>query len=319
MKTILVPLDGSALAEQALPYARMMALLLEARITLLQVVSEADVEHVDSILYQFAAVYGTGDVVATERERMRELLDERCQRARGYLAAQAAELGKSDIDTHTEVVIGHAAEMIAEIAAHDQVSLIVMATHGYGGFRGWGLGRVGDKGIHINDTPILLVRGVAGAPAEITLPQRIMVPLDGSDLAKQALPLATRLAAAANAELMLLRAVRPIFDVEMVVPPMARTISDVPDISMTLRKYALEELQELAVRLKEQGLRSVVAAPFGDPPESIVDEAKAAEVDLIVMVTHGYGGLRRWALGSVADKVLQASTTPLLLVRAQAA
>jgi nucleotide-binding universal stress UspA family protein len=318
MKTILVPLDGSALAEQVLPYVRLMAPVLNARVKLLRIVSEAEIEQTDAMLYQMATVYGAGEAIAAEREHLREMLEARSQQARNYLAGQAERLGEYGLQVSVDVVIGHAPELIAEVADHEDVALIAMATHGYGGLRRWALGSVADKVIHITDTPVLLVRGTATPPAAPPKLQRILVPLDGSGLSKQALPMATRIAVGAQAEILLLRAVRPIFDVEMMAPPMARMVSDLPDVSISLRNYTIEELQEAATRLKGQGVAVSVAAPFGDPAESIVDEALAHSIDLIVMATHGYGGLRRWALGSVADKVLHATTTPLLLVRATA-
>jgi len=138
-----------------------------------------------------------------------------------------------------------------------------MATHGYGGLRRWALGSVTDRVVHTATVPVCVVRSAAHvAPGEHAL-TRILVPLDGSDLARQALPLAIELAKRASAELVVLRAVET-------------------------------HTQNASLMIMQSG------------------------VDLIVMATHGYGGLQRWALGSVADKVLQAAPIPILLVRARA-
>lgn len=81
-----------------------------------------------------------------------------------------------------------------------------------------------------------------------------------------------------------------------------------------LREQASQELAGLAAELQpDVPARAVVVA--GQPAEMIIDQAYAHQIDLIVMATHGYSGVRRWALGSIADKVLHATTTPLILVR----
>ena len=90
------------------------------------------------------------------------------------------------------------------------------------------------------------------------------------------------------------------------------------DALPVLRDRLLDELDRYAAVLQEHKAPITPVAVTGLPAESIVDEAARLGIDLIVMATHGASGLRRWAVGSVADKVLHASNTPLILVRAQA-
>ena len=104
-------------------------------------------------------------------------------------------------------------------------------------------------------------------------------------------------------------------DSAMVPPPMMRVGFAVPDVSALQQQQALAELDEEARSLTAAGLDVSTAAPLGEPGDVIVDEATQRGASLIVMATHGRGGLRRWALGSVADKVLHATATPLLVVR----
>jgi len=179
-----------------------------------------------------------------------------------------------------------------------------MATHGYGGLRRWALGSVTDRVVHTATVPVCVVRSAAHvAPGEHAL-TRILVPLDGSDLARQALPLAIELAKRASAELVVLRAVEP--------------HTQYASLLIMQRTQAARDLHALAAELRQQQVVVTPMVVVGSATEAIVDAAAQRGVDLIVMATHGYGGLQRWALGSVADKVLQAAPIPILLVRARA-
>jgi nucleotide-binding universal stress UspA family protein len=143
------------------------------------------------------------------------------------------------------------------------------------------------------------------------------VPLDGSPLAEQALPHAIALARKTKAELTMLRVVVPLAPDAPGLAPFARLLPPSISYPEVLREQAQ---QQLATTIDRYGAREPLITPvvvFGFPAEEIIKEAERHHCDLIVMATHGYGGLRRWTLGSVADKVLHASTAPLLLVRAQ--
>jgi nucleotide-binding universal stress UspA family protein len=85
-----------------------------------------------------------------------------------------------------------------------------------------------------------------------------------------------------------------------------------------LRVLAGQHLEQQAALLRDRGLPVVTRVASGHAAEAIIDVAAQQSVDLIVMASHGYSGIKRWALGSVTDKVLHAATTPLLLVRANA-
>jgi nucleotide-binding universal stress UspA family protein len=312
MKTILVPLDSSALAEQVLPYVRYLADLLPAKAHLLEVISEGD--RYNLLVNEAQFLLDRNDASATEQAH--ELNWEYLRsRAEGYLGQKAAALREAGVEADAEVRVGAPAEVIVETARRCQAALIVMATHGYSGIKRWALGSVADKVLHAAATPVFLVRGSA-EPALIAPPlRRVMVPLDGSALARQALPAAVELAARAGAELLLLTAVVPPLKVD---PGQISPLLRADDMLPALRERLMHELGDLAGEIERKQVRVRPLAVTGYPAEAIIDEAARRGVDLIVMATHGYGGLRRWALGSVADKVLHATRTPLLLVRAQA-
>jgi nucleotide-binding universal stress UspA family protein len=307
MKTILVPLDGSALAEQVLPSVRMLAPILGAKVKLLQVVLEMDP-------YYLAMDFELSGPFASQRGQRLNPWDVLRQSAENYLERHAAQLRAVGVETAFEVRIGAPAEIIGEVAEREQATLIAMATHGYSGIKRWALGSVADKVVHASNIPVLVVRGMEQPPTGEPSLKRILVPLDGSALARQALPQAVGLAASIHAELILLT---------VHAPPLGEALEEVSSyprsdkLLAALRDRVLGELSGLADELHQQQVPVTPVAAEGFPAEAIIDEATRRQVDLIVMATHGYSGLKRWALGSVADKVLHAAMTPLLLVRAQ--
>jgi len=315
MKTILVPLDGSATAEQVLPHIRLLAPILAARVRLIRVVSDEEIARV--LAHDGALAHELGERSSLRPRSAEQLRDLLRQRAADYLGARAAELREAGIDVDVVVRDGSPAEHIIAVAEHDHISLIAMATHGYSGLRRWTLGNVADKVLHAATTPIFLVRATEQAPASVRPLQRILVPLDGSTLAEQALPLAIELARRAPAELILLHVIVPLVEYVPGLSPFNRPLPSSIAFPDVLREQAQ---QLLTATISRFGAPEVAMTPMvilGYPAEEIIDAAIERQADLIVMATHGYSGLRRWALGSVADKVLHASIIPLVLVRAQ--
>jgi nucleotide-binding universal stress UspA family protein len=144
--------------------------------------------------------------------------------------------------------------------------------------------------------------------------KRVLVPLDGSPLAERALPVAMALAQKLDSTIVLFRAL------EISAPSIPALY---PDTALSLAREAHEHVrteveQYLAAKegeLEGQGYDVEVELRDEPPAEGILDTASAMEIDLIVMSTHGRGGLARWTFGSVADKVARHSPCPVLLVR----
>jgi nucleotide-binding universal stress UspA family protein len=309
MQTILVPLDGSQLAEQALSHVEALAPLLPARVCLLHVVPKS--AHITMVGDTILGFHDVDEPPERYDEREWRVWEIERQRAESYLEPRAARLRAAGLEVTIAVRLGPPPETIVEAAKQWHANFIAMATHGASGLGRWALGSVTDKVVQATSTPVLIVRGAAGAHEAPRAPKRIMVPLDGSPLAKQALPVAAGLAMHVPAELILLRAV------ERQPRPRAleQPISAYDDTVTRPREQAEHDLEACAANLRREQIAATTVVAAGHAAEAIVDEALRRQVDMIVMATHGYGGLRRWALGSVADKVLHATTTPLVLVR----
>ena len=312
MNSILVPLDGSALAEEILPYARAIAPLLNAQLRLVEVVPEPAHELVGGA--GLTVLYGMGDALDREQSRQRWELEEAFARGETYIDAQTRRLQNAGLEVQSNILGGQPAEVIVELAHEPQTRLVAMATHGRGGLQRWALGSVADRVAQASPAPVLLVRATPHRPALDFSLKEILVPLDGSELSRQALPLACELARASGAKLTLLQAVSP--KIEGYPSLLTQPLPSYGVILNALRIAAQQELDQIAAELREPGMPVATRVVTGHAAEAIVDEAARRTTSMIVMATHGYGGLRRWALGSVADQVLHAIDLPLILVRA---
>ena len=133
MHTLLVPVDGSALAEQVLPYVRVLAPLLHADVHLLVVVSEADIERL--LAYELVRLQEGGSEVLPTALRKQRAQNQLCARARHYLGLQTEQLRAAGLKAHFAVRAGLPDDQIIYMAERTSATLIVMATHGYSGLK----------------------------------------------------------------------------------------------------------------------------------------------------------------------------------------
>lgn len=144
--------------------------------------------------------------------------------------------------------------------------------------------------------------------------KRILVPLDGSELAKQALPHAEDLATRTGATIILMQVVQRLTEKMMVAPGFAVTMQNEPAVDNSVEE-ADTRLTGQVEHLQRLHIPAETMIDVGDAAGKIVDYAAEHEIDLIVMSTHGYSGLTRWRYGSVTTKVLSAAPCPVLVVR----
>jgi len=297
---ILVPLDGSSLAEQALPCAVTLAQKLPAELVL------------------FRAIWVPADIVEMLDEssvQLNAMVAQLETEANDYLGGLVEQLREGGLNARPAVRRGPAAEAILDYAGQANVEQIVMATHGYSGIKHWAHGSVAERVLQAARVPLLLVRASeqdqVGDWRQPLVWRRILVPLDGSPVAEQILPAVTRLAQSLSAEVILFQV--PIAYVtgwmtgEWYLP--------IQGVLETAEEDAQAYLSAAAERLGEQGIDVATATSIGSVANCIVEYAAVNHIDLVAMCTHGRSGLARWALGSVADRVLRAGSTPILLAR----
>jgi nucleotide-binding universal stress UspA family protein len=296
---ILVPLDGSELAERALPVAVELARRAGAPVELVHVhlPISPDPIHVEGL--------------PVIDEHMHSL---RRNHERAYLEQARARLGP-DVSASAVLLDGPVPATLAARARAAGAWLIALTTHGRGGLERIWLGSVADELARVSPVPLLLVRPeptAAGARFG-----RILVPLDGSKGGESILEPAARLArVAGDAELILFEVVQP---VEAAVWLPGRELSAlVPadDLLRSQQEAARVYLEETVRPLVAAGLRARTRVEVaGSVAAAILEVATEESADLVALATHGRSGLARLALGSVADKVVRASRTPVLVFR----
>lgn len=317
-RRILVPLDGSSLAEHALPLAARLAKVSGSTITLL---------HISSITMEYGP-YMAQPFVYTE-----SMLEDELAQARLYLDDIARSSLLKDITIHKEAMSGEVAQGILDFAQSEAADLIVICSHGRTGFKRWALGSIAQKVARYSTKPVLVVNsGYTTLPATAmvsTHPINIVVGLDGSPLAETVLLPAAQLSAALNTpekgSLHLIRVVQPL--------QANRDVATVANDEMNTRVLAEARIYLQKVEERLQGgnlaqfhLHVTSSVAVGDDTATLlVREAEQDKHDddgteqeglaLIALATHGRGGLQRWIMGSVTERVLGSTKLPMLIIR----
>ena len=296
--TILVPLDTSSFAEQALPLAVSVARQTGARLHLVAVRASLPLgpdmyncdQYLRTIVTRIEAMVPAGVTMAVLTNELAAL---------HYLPPAPDAV----------------AEVLARYADESAIDMVVMTTHGRGSAaRAW-LGSVADTLVRNSARPILLVRpqdenfGIA-ADADRGI-RHILIPLDGSAAAEQAIPLARRLGQPFGARYTLLHVVTP-----MTAPLFTGELNAYPGVyaSPLDAQAAAEYLAPVASGMRAAGLGvSTRVLESGDEVDAIIDYGKRHAADAIAMTTSGVGGIRRLFLGSVVDKVVRQGPIPTLV------
>ena len=298
---ILVPLDRSPLAEQALGRAAAIARAYDAIL--------------DLILVHEPFGGGFFGNAASETDT---LLGE--QRYVDRIAAEVC--AGTSLSVTAGVHRGSASDVICARAREVGADLIVMTSHGRTGLGRMWLGSVADAVVRNSSVPVLVFRPILDANdrrAAHHLFKHVLIPLDGSALSAEIFPTATAIAKAGGATITLLRVITPVPSIAAVDATIPLAYMPIIPDEVATRHLASEvaaELDEIARRLKEQGHvavnSEVVVAEH--PAQAVIDYARSTDADMIAMCTHGRGA-SRLLIGSVADKVLRGSGLPVLLHR----
>ncbi|HEX7567036.1 MAG TPA: universal stress protein [Anaerolineaceae bacterium] len=294
-KHLLVPLDGSKLAEASLPAAVTLCRVLGSAVMLLHII-EKD--------------------VSPEIHGDRHLTNE--EDACKYLDQVARDFFPPEVEVETHVHTEQVSDITRSIVDHTgefAPDLIVMCTHGEGGWREFMMGSIAQQVIGRARTPILLVK--AGEPGVIafTAFKKILVPLDGELEHEQCLPVAAELARQFNAGLNLMTVVPTLGTLAgkraatgWMLPGTTRAILDIDE------QTASEYLEKMALEQRAAGIKVTTFVQRGDPAQQILNAAQPQDFDLIVLVTHGKGGMRAFWAGSVGPRVVIEAKIPLLLM-----
>jgi nucleotide-binding universal stress UspA family protein len=284
-KKILVPLDGSDLAELALPYARELAHAFNSEIILLYVSEPADEEHL----------------------HMHQL----------YLERLAVQMKKQLKRVSPVVVAGKTVEEIVKYTEKNDIRLIVMASHGRSGIIPWAKEGIASKVIEATGVPLLLIKESKRrrkTKEKKHLISRILLPLDGSEAGEAAITRVKELKSRLEAEVIMLGVV-----------PTGQHIRTVGGLDYILfpeqemeayKKEAREYLDRVYKRMQRGKGELTVAIRTGEVAKKIFDYARKKRVSLIAISSHGHSGMTKWVFGSTAQKVIEDSPIPVLVVKA---
>jgi nucleotide-binding universal stress UspA family protein len=288
LRKILIPHDGSAVANAVFPIARTLARATGAHIVLLRVISPAELH---------MPLRGESEQAFQSLERTRY------------------EMTGPGFSVRSLVRHGDPAEQILTAAREEQADLVAMATYGLEGIDRLMLGSVSEHVVAHSLVPVLLVRPGGRAVRHV---RNMLVPVDGSPGPALALGASLPLARATGAQLTLLQVAPPVRDWEYQVRDggeLGHALLVGKDFEEAGRLRAEDHVNRMAERLRRNGFQAAGLARVGAPATVIDATAREHQVDLIVMSTHALTGPARAVLGSVADRVVHLTDRPVLLVR----
>lgn len=283
---ILVPLDGSELAKQVFPCVAELARAFGSEVTLVGVCEPEESEY-----GQVCRLY-----INSEAEQLRN------------------SIKGSAVKFKTVVLVGKPAEQILDYAEKNDISLIIISSHGRSGIVPWSLGSTASKVLHRVGVPLIMVRAkeTPEDSAQARLFSRILVTLDGSERGATVLPYVTELTKKLESEVILLQVVEPGRHVHTIggleyVPFKDR---DIDSAKTRAQKY----LDEVSSQFAGTKATTKSEVRVGDGTQEIIKLATETACSLIAMSSHGYSGIEAWIHGSVTSKILQASKHSVMLV-----
>ncbi|HEX9056377.1 MAG TPA: universal stress protein [Ktedonobacterales bacterium] len=284
--TVLVPLDGSEEAERAIPMAVRIARATRSPLLMVRVIP---------LMVWTTSIVAGGGVTG---ETLQQIVDEEDRSVAEYLRERTHALRDEGIEVRTLALRGAPAPTLIDLEPEEGVGLVVMTTHGRTGLPRFALGSVADQLVRYGRVPVLLLRSF-GVECSSDALNHALIALDGSARAEQVFKLSKMLAGSIVREITLARVV----DAEASEAQAAEAARYLDEVSA---RYGVE-LGGIGRTLSTRVLRGVVA-------EEILKQAESG-CNLLVIATHGRTGPARWALGSVADRVVHAAKVPVLLVR----
>lgn len=286
---LLVPLDGSELAEKALPYVEGIAKKLKSE----------------------AVLFNACPPGYCPERPMKDYLDNKAEELQSQGILASSLLVKSD-----------AAEGILEAAERYDIGLIIISTHGLTGLTSWPVGIIASKVLRRSNVPTLLLRSSEREEVDAKeILQKILIPLDGSRFAESIIPFVEGLVEDGNSEIILLRVVEPMKLVHYSTYEERQSREEIDweryeeEITTKLERAAMHYLTQKEKVLQHKGIKVSSLTLLGKPAQTILEYAEENSVSLIAIASHGLSGITKWAYGSIASKIIETSPKPVLLIR----
>lgn len=293
---ILVPLDGSALAECVLPHVMAIAPVTNARVTLMHVLEHPQNRNGNSPI----------DPMGWHMQK---------QELQTYLEGVVERLKAAGIEASSSLVEGKSAENIIEFAQANNVDLIALSTHGRTGLSGWNVSSIVQKVLLRSYRSILLARAYAVPTVEKIEYKRLFIGTDGSARAEYMLPMAISLAQHHNSEII----IGTVIEKPQIIQRMplsekeAKLINQLADKN---QKLATHYHQQITTQLSLKGLKVKSTVAIADHAlGALHDMVEEVRADLVILVAHGETGERRWPYGSITTSFIAHGNTPLMIMQ----
>jgi nucleotide-binding universal stress UspA family protein len=299
--TILVPLDGSQLADCVLPHVFAMSRPFDAEITLLRML-EKNQAGTSAQLF---------DLVNWQINKTRAAL---------YLNKIYDRFQKLNIRARITILEGLIAEGITEYSQTQGMKLIVLSSHGRNGLTQWGISSMTQKIILSAQTSLLIVRAHqysdhSGDLSESLAYQRILIPLDGSQRAENVLPIVTQLAQFHKSQIHLVQVVQTP-EMARQMPPTREDAELSNQVVARNREEAERYLEQLKSRSYLEGLviqtHLIISDNVSVALHQLVDQE---QIDMVALSAHGYSGNHQWPYGSITNNFILYGKAPLLVVQ----
>lgn len=290
-KHILVPLDGSEFAEQALPAAEALCTAYEGRLTLLTVKQKES--FLKSIHFSLT-FKGKRLSINGERET--------------YLQKIENSLEAKGIEVDHTIRTGEVAESINGLVKEIGVDMVVISSHGRSGVSRLLLGSVANQVLQQATCPIMVVHPIEGVTPAVPKFKKLLVTLDGSEFAERVLPYVK--ASVIFESVVLLISVPQVPEAEMY----GAVVNEIRELREHAETEAKEYLEGVSTKLQKAGVNTTVIVTGSRPAQTIVSVAQKEKVDVIMMATHGRGSMDSLVIGSVAERIVQNTSCPVFLV-----
>ncbi|MFL5732763.1 MAG: universal stress protein [Chloroflexia bacterium] len=292
IKRILVPLDGSGLAESVMPTVAVVAGCLDAEVVLLHIIEE----------HAPHTVHGEPHLTSTED----------AERYLGEVAARYPALKVAERHVHgTEE--NNVAQSIAKHVEEMQAGMIALCTHGRSGLRRAVSGSIAQQVLRKAAAPVLVVRPRTQPPEHI---QRLLVPLDGKATSELAFEAAGEFANSCGGAINLTMVVPTVTTITSDLMPSARMIPTATRETLNVEEeQSRDYMKGVLERLRARGLRANCAVLRGETVQTLAETAEQTGIDLIIIATHGRSGLDATFTGSVAAGLIGRVTQPVLMVK----
>lgn len=295
-KHILLPLDGSSLAERVLPHAVALSGAFKSKLTLLRVITKSPAKDESNLINPMAW-------------QMRK------SEAEAYLKSVQKRLADVNIDSEVKIIEGNPPQQICDYAQNEEVDLIILSSHGSSGVSAWNINSTVQKVLLRAFMPVMIIRAYEEDYGSLTglRYNRLLLPLDGSKRAECILPLAKSICEAQNSIAFITHIIE-----EPNLPKQTPISDEIKALIDQLREINLEESKKYLDQIKEQfrpnNVETIIESSE-KPSIAMHNIIDREQVDLVLLSAHGHSGESRWPYGKIALSFIVYGTTPLIIIQ----